>query len=184
MLARKAIAKWCGVDAESIVFAQKEHGKPYAVDISVEFNISHSGNMVVCVVDDKPVGIDVEQIRPIDLTVAKRICTDEELRYLFGHTPTEGEFTYTTDIAVLTRFFEMWTAKEAYVKCMGTGVADLKTARFYSEGTLTLVAFIKKRNCGGFKDTAYFTRRNKKKYSVEVYLKACYDIWCNMNETE
>lgn len=138
MLARKAISEWCNVQPESIIFAIGEHGKPYAVDLAVEFNISHSGDMVVCVVDDKPVGIDIEQIRPIDLTVSKRICTDEELCYLFGHIPTEDELIYTTDIVVLTRFFEMWTAKEAYGKCIGTGVADLKTARFYSEGILTL----------------------------------------------
>ncbi len=121
MLARKAIAEWCGVAPESIDFFIKEHGKPYAKDLNVEFNISHSGDMVVCAVDDKPVGIDVELIRPVDLTVAKRICTAEELLYLFGHTPTEQDFTYTSDTEMLTRFFELWTAKEAYGKCKGLG---------------------------------------------------------------
>ena len=123
MLARKAIAEWCGVTPENITFGIKEHGKPYAKGLAVEFNISHSGNMVVCAVDDKPIGIDVEQIRPIDLSVAKRICTDEELLYLFGHAPTEQDFTYTTDTETLTRFFEFWTAKEAYGKCVGDGIS-------------------------------------------------------------
>jgi len=121
MLARKAIAEWCGVAPESVTFGTKEHGKPYAKDLAVEFNISHSGDMVVCAVDDKPIGIDIEQIRPIDLTVAKRFCTDEELLYLFGDTPKEQEFTYTTDTKMLTRFFELWTMKEAYGKCSGIG---------------------------------------------------------------
>ncbi len=123
MLARKAIAEWCGVTPESIAFGKKEHGKPYAKDLAVEFNISHSGDMVVCAVDDKPVGIDIEQIRPIDLTVAKRICTDEELLYLFGYAPTDQDFTYTTDTKILTRFFELWTAREAYGKCIGEGIS-------------------------------------------------------------
>lgn len=122
MLARKAIAEWCGVSPESISFGKKEQGKPYAKDLTVEFNISHSGDMVVCAVDDKPVGIDIEQIRPIDLSVAKRICADDELLYLFGYTPTERDFTYTTDTKILTRFFELWTAKEAYGKCIGEGI--------------------------------------------------------------
>lgn len=126
MLARKAIAEWCGVAPESIDFFIKEHGKPYAKDLGVEFNISHSGDMVVCAVDNNPIGIDIEQIRPIDLTVAKRICTDEELLYLFGHMPTEQDFTYTTDTEILTRFFELWTAKEAYGKCMGCGIINLR----------------------------------------------------------
>lgn len=122
MLARQAIAEWCSVTPESITFAIGEYGKPYAENLVVGFNISHSGDMVVCAVDDNPVGIDVEQIRPIDLTVAKRICTDEELFYLFGHTPTKKDFGYTANTTVLKRFFELWTKKEAYGKCLGYGL--------------------------------------------------------------
>ena len=128
MLARKSIAEWCGVVPESITFGIKEHGKPYAKDLTVEFNISHSGDIVVCAVDYKPIGIDIEQIRPIDLTVAKRICTDEELLYLFDHTPTDQDFTYTTAPEILTRFFELWTAKEAYGKCVGNGIVEFYKA--------------------------------------------------------
>lgn len=127
MLARKAIAKWCEVTPESIRFSIGEHGKPYVEDFDVEFNISHSGDMVVCAIDDNPVGIDIEQIRPIDLTVAKRICTDEELLFLFAHTPIEEEFAYTTDMAISTRFFEIWTKKEAFGKCLGNGVENIRT---------------------------------------------------------
>ena len=127
MLARKAISEWCKVAPESITFGIKEHGKPYAKGLPVEFNISHSGDMVVCAVDDNPVGIDIEQIRPIDLTVAKRICTEEELIYLFSHAPTAEDFVYTTDTAVLNRFFELWTAKEAYGKYNGIGLINNNT---------------------------------------------------------
>lgn len=122
MLAHKAIAEWCGITPENIAFDIKEYGKPYVKDLPVEFNISHSGDMVVCAIDDKPIGIDIEKIRPIDLTVAKRICTSEELLYLFDRTPTEQDFTYTTDTKILTRFFELWTKKEAYGKLFGYGL--------------------------------------------------------------
>lgn len=125
ILARKAIAEWCGVPAENIAFAKHEFGKPFAIGLDVEFNISHSGNMVVCAVDDKPIGIDIEQIRPIDLSIAKRICTENELSYLFGHVPAEKEFVNTSDYKILTRFFEIWTAKEAYGKCIGNGISCL-----------------------------------------------------------
>ena len=122
MLARKAISEWCGVTPETIAFGVKERGKPYAKDLAAEFNISHSGDWVVCAVDDKPIGIDVEQIRPIDLKVVKHICTDNEINYLFEHVPTEKDFKYTTDVKILTRFFEIWTKKEAYGKCIGDGL--------------------------------------------------------------
>ena len=128
MLARKVISEWCGVTPESISFGAKKHGKLYVKDLDVEFNISHSGDMVVCAIDNKPIGIDIEQIRPIDLTVVKHICTDEELVYLFGHTPAYQDFTYTTDTKILTRCFELWTAKEAYGKCTGEGIKSISTA--------------------------------------------------------
>lgn len=128
MLAKKAIADFCCVQSQSIVFSKKENGKPYAKDLSVEFNVSHSGDMVVCAVDSKPVGIDVEKIRPIDLKIAKRVFTNEELAYLFGHNPAENEFVYTTDNEILFRFFEIWTSKEAYVKCTGDGIKNIKAS--------------------------------------------------------
>lgn len=126
MLARKAISEWCSVNAEDVIFYYKEHGKPYAVSLDIEFNISHSGDIVVCAVGNSPVGIDVEEIRPIDLKVAKRICSNNELVYLFGHIPTDQDFVYTTDKEILTRFFEIWTKKEAYAKWVGTGIENIK----------------------------------------------------------
>lgn len=126
MLARKAIAEWCHVSVEEIQFGLSEYGKPFAIGLDVEFNISHSGNMVVCAVDNKPVGIDIEQIRPMDLNVARRICTEKEIAYIFADNLREDEFCKITDFKILTRFFEVWTLKEAYGKYIGTGMMDLK----------------------------------------------------------
>lgn len=119
MLARKAIAERCNTFPEQIHFLAKESGKPYAKGLSVEFNISHSADMVVCAVDSNPIGIDIEKIRPVDLSIVKRICSSEEMCYLFGHETDEQNFVYTTDFEILTRFFEIWTIKEAYIKCRG-----------------------------------------------------------------
>lgn len=46
----------------------------------------------------------------------------DEVTYLLGHTPTDQDFTYTTNTEILTRFFELWTAKEAYGKYIGEGL--------------------------------------------------------------
>lgn len=122
MLARKAVAEWCHVSEEEIQFEVLEYGKPFAIGLDVEFNISHSGDMVVCVVDSKPVGIDIEQIRPIDLDVIKRICTKDEIAYILEENLRNDIFCKITDYTVLSRFFEVWTLKEAYGKQMGTGI--------------------------------------------------------------
>ena len=122
MLARKAIAAWCNVTEEVIQFGLLEYGKQFVIGLDVEFNISHSGDMVVCAVDDKPIGIDVEQIRPIDFDVIKRICTEDEIAYILEDSLRNDIFCKITDNLVLTRFFEVWTLKEAYGKVMGTGI--------------------------------------------------------------
>lgn len=137
MLAKKAIAELCGVPAEEIIFGLEKNGKPYAENADVHFNISHSGNLVVCAVNDKPVGIDVEQIRNIELKVAKRVYTADELFYLFGFHPEEEDFSILPDEKMLLRFFELWTAKEAYLKYTGEGIAsELKTLAVNSEKIL------------------------------------------------
>lgn len=123
MLARQAISEWCGVKPESIRFAVNENGKPYAVDLAVEFSISHSNTTVVCAIDNRPVGIDIEQMRPIDLSIAKHVCTEDELVYIFGYEPTKGDFIFTEDKELLTRFFEVWTTKEACGKQSSNGIA-------------------------------------------------------------
>lgn len=124
MLARKSIAELCNVAVESIVFGKSEYGKPFVRDLNVEFNISHSGDMVACVVDDKQVGIDIEKIRPIDLDVIKSICTEEEKVYILGDYPIKRDFKYITDTKILSRFFEVWTRKEAYFKCIGGRISN------------------------------------------------------------
>lgn len=122
MLVRRAISKWRSVPEDSIVFAIAEHGKPYAKDLNVEFNISHSADIVVCVVDDNPVGVDIEKIRSVDLNTAKRIFKEEEIQYIFGCAPDVEDYNHYISDAVLQRFFEIWTKKEAYGKFLGVGI--------------------------------------------------------------
>ena len=127
LLARRAVAEECGAAEEEIVFAPGANGKPYAPGFPVEFNVSHSGALAVCAADGpgRPLGIDVERIEPISLSVAKRVCSAEELRALFGHEPAREEFVRTEDPELLLRFYTLWTRKEAYVKCTGEGIARL-----------------------------------------------------------
>lgn len=127
MLARHAISEWCKILPEEIVFDKDELGKPFAKNLPVEFNISHSGALVVCAVDSTPVGIDVEQIRSIDWKLAKFVCTEEELVYMRGENLAAQKLDVLPTQDMLRRFFEIWTAKEAYVKCTGTGIVNPKS---------------------------------------------------------
>ena len=112
MLAKKALGEMCGVSPESIILRAGNNGKPYAEGISGHFSISHSGDLVICAVDNKAIGIDVERLRAIDKRVAVRVCTADEMAYIGDDND---------------KFFEIWTAKEAHFKRLGLGIAtDLK----------------------------------------------------------
>ena len=39
------------------------HGKPYLENVPFYFNISHSGEYVICAYDDKPVGADIQLMK-------------------------------------------------------------------------------------------------------------------------
>ena len=118
LLARRMLAARCGVGEREIVFGTGSRGKPFAVNVRAEFSVSHSGDYVLCAVGARPVGADIERMRAVDDRLVHYVCTQEEARYvLSAGSARERE----------TRFFAVWTAKEAYFKCIGTGISGLKS---------------------------------------------------------
>ena len=115
MLVRRAVAEEYGVREEDILLLEDERGAPYIKGIDVHVSISHAGDYAVCAVADAPVGIDIEKIKPTNRRIAERTFSKRELEYL----GCDGEMG---DDALL-RFFEIWTAKEAYAKMQGAGLS-------------------------------------------------------------
>lgn len=115
-LRKKAIADYCGIAQEKIEFDISIKGKPLVKNLDVHFNISHSSGYVVCAVSDKEIGIDIEKIREINPRAAEKFASPQEIEYI--RNSKNG-------------FFEIWTLKEAYFKCIGTGLgADIKKVSF------------------------------------------------------
>lgn len=96
------------------------HGKPYLADYpDIHFNISHSGQYVVCAVCDRPVGIDIQEMVPYRPEVAASVCNLTEMAQLNVSAEREREFA------------QIWEKKEAFVKLTGDGIAgELKNLRF------------------------------------------------------
>lgn len=118
ILAKTVIKKIFGIDIAQQEFTYTEYGKPYLLNYSdVHFNISHSGEYVVCCVSDKPVGVDIQKISEYNSDVAKRVCTEKELVQIENSLDKASEFT------------KLWTQKEAVLKMHGIGIAsgDVKT---------------------------------------------------------
>lgn len=114
VLARYAICKRLGIRNMDWVFGTNEYGKPVLYGANgIHFNISHSGNWVVCAVDDTAVGIDVEMIKPIDFKIAERFFSRDEY-IAFINQPEEMKLKY---------FYMIWTLKESYIKTEGKGLS-------------------------------------------------------------
>lgn len=91
-------------------------GKPFLPDHNIDFNVSHSGDYVVAAYSaQQQIGIDVEQNRPMDLSLYESIFHPQELTFL-----QNADFP--------NAFFEVWTKKESLLKAKGTGFGvDLAT---------------------------------------------------------
>lgn len=112
LLLRKAFEK-NGIEYEGTKFSCDEYGKPFAENRNVFFNLSHSRSNVACAVSDEKVGCDIEAVRDIDGNLAKRFFSDDEYKTLLS-CRTKEEKSDT--------FFGIWTAKESFLKAVGTGI--------------------------------------------------------------
>ncbi|MCR4564116.1 MAG: 4'-phosphopantetheinyl transferase superfamily protein [Clostridiales bacterium] len=124
MLARKMICRNCNIGEEKIVFKTSGTGKPYTKNADICFNISHSDELVLCALNDTPVGVDIEKVRDINPMVIKHTCNEDELEYVYENGISKRE--------TLKRFFEIWTFKEACFKYKGTGIDDFQSLDFFN----------------------------------------------------
>ncbi|MEZ3443993.1 MAG: 4'-phosphopantetheinyl transferase superfamily protein [Lachnospiraceae bacterium] len=109
---------------------RESYGKPYIIGISdFHYGLSHSGDWVACAADTAPVGIDLQEMRPWKLTLAKRFYHEEEYKRLLA-LDGAGRDRQTEE------FYSMWTAKESAVKLngrgIGAGISRYVTAADYS----------------------------------------------------
>jgi 4'-phosphopantetheinyl transferase len=117
---REVLGACLGVLPSSLIFTHGPHGKPRLAGEGreISFNISHSGEVVLCAVcKGAEVGVDVERVRTdVDhLAVAGRFFSPREvaeLRSLADQTRTRA-------------FFSCWTRKEAIIKALGVGLPNM-----------------------------------------------------------
>lgn len=87
--------------------------KPFLIDHSLFFNISHSGEYVLLGIDQKNIGVDIEMHRPVRLELFNRqFHPDEWSQIRQAKDPLE-------------KFFQFWSIKEAAIKADGRGVEVL-----------------------------------------------------------
>ena len=95
--------------------ARAERGKPYFEKApSVHFSVSHTGDIFACAFSDAPVGVDIQEYkhRPDEAERCKKIAAR------FFH----RDEIDALDADTVSAFYNIWTAKEAYVKLTGQGI--------------------------------------------------------------
>lgn len=110
-LGRLVLAEATGTAPAELAFDRTcrcgaQHGKP-TLPGGPQFSLTHAGDLVGLAVHDDPVGVDVEQVRPLtDLAaMAEHVCS-----------PAEA-------VADADAFFTLWTRKEALLKATGDGLS-------------------------------------------------------------
>jgi 4'-phosphopantetheinyl transferase len=101
-------------DKRGFSLTTNEFGKPYIPGSDgFQFNISHSGDWIVCAIHHLPVGIDIEEIKPVDFSVARSHFTPREYEHICN----------ADDGNRLPCFYSIWTLKESYIKALGKGLS-------------------------------------------------------------
>lgn len=133
----KAAARFAGYGApqsgneeELWRIAREERGKPYFPgQPRLHFSISHSGELWVCALSGRPLGVDIQKhTTKRGESAGQAAARLSGLAERFFH---PGEAAWVRENPG-ERFFRIWAAKESYVKYTGEGIGG-------SFGTFCLV---------------------------------------------
>ncbi len=111
LLAKYAVASIWSLPLAQLQFDVGSHGKPYFIGLpQIHFNVSHSGNVCICAVDDTPVGIDIQVMKPCRFdAIVRRYFTEQE------------QISYQEQGADASAFYRIWTQRESVGKYLGKG---------------------------------------------------------------
>lgn len=114
---RRILGAYLHQPAASLRFQTNEFGKPELhhseSSSSLRFSLSHCRSIaILAVANGQPVGVDVEEVRPIEPEVADSHFSASE----------RSQLKQLRDDAWLAGFYRCWTRKEAILKAEGVGL--------------------------------------------------------------
>ena len=117
---RQLLGQYLQISPKNIKFQYGDRGKPYLTRAtsgnSLEFNISHSQDYALYgFTHSHAIGVDIEHLRTMEdaAKIAQRFFSPQEFELV---NCLSGEQQQRV-------FFKLWTAKEAYLKAVGIGLA-------------------------------------------------------------
>lgn len=108
-LLEKMYREKMGVEMPQIL--RTSRGKPYFAEGDVHFSVSHTPRRVFCVLSDRSVGIDAEEMgREVNLKLAEKVLSPKEF----------SQFQQAEDKK--QALLKFWVLKEAAAKLSGEGI--------------------------------------------------------------
>ncbi len=104
-----------GLDPEEVSLGSS--GRPFFPGNPLYFSLSHTTGAAVIAVYDVPVGVDMEMVQ-------EKKYSESMIRRFYLPAEKEALLHASDEGARLRLFIRMWTVKEAYGKCIGTGIKD------------------------------------------------------------
>ena len=118
---RQLLGHYLSISPDEVEFQYNDRGKPQLANLKqdrlLQFNVSHSQEYALFGFTDQAlIGVDLEYSREMSdaLKIAQRFFSAREYKLLQGTVKEEQQ----------ALFFKLWTAKEAYLKAVGTGLSD------------------------------------------------------------
>ncbi len=115
---RIILSMYAAEDPQNLLISSSSSGKPFLPDSGIEFNISHSRNLLICGIRSKQkIGLDIQEVYSISSMdrIILNHFSPAEIQYL-QDLPSNEEYQ--------EHFFAIWTAKEAYFKGVGDGIKE------------------------------------------------------------
>lgn len=104
------------ISTNSLSFNYNSFGKPFIEDVDIQFNWSHSGDMIAVIIGPMSCGVDIELQTGKSIYEYRTLCSEVELSWLQKKSQQSG-------LTEQEHFLDLWTAKESVVKAKGTGLS-------------------------------------------------------------
>lgn len=114
------ILQWNNIEHENCELDIGKYGKPYFKSLNVQFNISHSDNMIACAVSlNGEVGVDIQKKISCILECLDFFCSDTETKLVLNSSDVSLSMT------------SVWSKKEAYFKYCGEGITSFSQLKAF-----------------------------------------------------
>ncbi|MNY97277.1 4'-phosphopantetheinyl transferase superfamily protein [Acinetobacter calcoaceticus] len=128
VLVKSVLADKLGIAPYEVNLQLHPNGKPFVQGSkAVYFNLTHSADVIIlAVTEEGEIGVDIERVdREFDWTRVDSVLAPSEIEWIKGNELIDP-------FSVYQRFFQIWTLKEAYIKCTGDGMSrHLKMLNFH-----------------------------------------------------